>query len=82
MRGLKTNIDRDIPQIAPAEVNRRWNGEGEPSDTTAVTKDTRARDSDRLLEGIARESRGTPGPWGRWGLEGRQSLEDRDTWES
>ena len=76
------DIDRDIPQIAPKEVNQRWNGEEEPSDTTAATKDTRGQDSDRLLEGIARESRGTPGPWGRWGLEGRQSLEDRDTWES
>ena len=47
----------------------------------AATKDTRGQDSDRLLEGIARENRRALGPWGRWGLEGRQSLEDQDPWE-
>ena len=76
------DIDRDIPQIAPKEVSQRWNGEEELSDTTAATKDTRGHDSDRLLEGIARENRRALGPWGRWGLEGRQSLEDQDPWES
>lgn len=76
------DIDREIPQIAPKEVNQRWSGEREPADATTTMKNSQVQDNERLLEGIARESRGAPGPWGRWGLEGRQSLEGQEPWES